>query len=333
MLQKSLTKLAGTIRKPEIPQEHALPEENGHAWMPSVVSLENLAQNPIQLNLPEEQTLPMVFTSPHSGRCYPQEFVNDSRLPLPQLRRSEDCFMDLIMSQVSGFGAPFLAANFPRAFVDVNREAYEWDPDMFDAPLPEGINTSSIRVKGGLGTIARVVANGEDIYQRKLSIHEGEERIQQFYHPYHAALQSLIKETQLRFGFCLLIDCHSMPTPLENPSHRSGYAPPAVSQQPEAVIGDCYGLSCARTVTSMAEQALKQQMSKVVRNKPYAGGYTTRHYGQPKTGVHALQIEMARALYMNETTLEPLSRMENLKAIPRALIEALAQIPADSLRA
>lgn len=251
-----------------------------------------------ELLAPRAQAMPVVFASPHSGTDYPSTFVADSRLDAVTLRKSEDSFVDEIFAGVAEEGAPLLKALFPRAYIDPNREPFELDPAMFEEALPAYANTRSPRIAAGLGTIARVVANGEEIYRRKLSLAEALRRVNALYRPYHEALKNLIASTASRFGLCVLIDCHSMPSiggPMDEDAGRRRF---------DMVLGDCHGSSCAPELTELVEQFLAGLGYQVVRNNPYAGGFTTRHYGTPGEHVHALQIEINRALYMNETTIE-----------------------------
>jgi N-formylglutamate amidohydrolase len=250
--------------------------------------------SPIRLLAPERQTVPVVFASPHSGRDYPAHFVQSSRLDAAALRRSEDSFIDELYQDVVELGAPLLCAVFPRAYCDPNREPYELDPAMFSGPLPDYVNTKSPRVAAGLGTVPKVVASGADIYARKLPVAEALGRIADCYRPYHDGLKSLVDETIRRFGWSLLIDCHSMPSvggPMDRDSGLS---------RVDVVLGDCFGGSCDAVFTQVAEDAFTRLGYRVVRNTPYAGGFTTRHYGQPRAASHALQIEINRALYMDE---------------------------------
>ena len=197
---------------------------------------------PYLLTRPHRRTTPLVFASPHSGRLYPEDFVAAARLDPLALRRSEDGFVDELFAAAPDLGAPLLAATFPRVFCDVNREPWELDPGMFDGPLPSWVNTASPRVGAGLGTIARVVASGEAVYRRKLRFEEAEDRIRRYWQPYHAALAALIAETRDEFGFCLLIDCHSMPT-----------HPAQAGNPPDFVLGDAHGTACAPRATRLAE--------------------------------------------------------------------------------
>jgi N-formylglutamate deformylase len=271
------------------------------------------ATEPYRLIRPARQSTPIVFASPHSGRAYPRAFVASARLDPLALRRSEDGFVDELFAAAPRHGAPLLAATFPRVFCDVNREPWELDPGMFEGPLPSWVNTASPRVGAGLGTIARVVASGESVYRGKLTFAEAEDRIRRHWQPYHAALAALIAETRAEFGCCLLVDCHSMPT------HPAQAADP-----PDMVLGDAHGTACAPRAIRRVEDSLQAMGYRVRRNDPYAGGYVTRHYGRPREGVHALQIEVARPLYMDETRIERLPRMAGLQRDLTRLVADLA---------
>ena len=269
---------------------------------------------------PAEQRLPLVFASPHSGNRYPQDFVSQSRLDRLTLRRSEDCFVDDLFCAAPQLGAPLLKALFPRAYVDPNREPFELDPGMFIDSLPSYANTRSPRVAAGLGTIARVVASGADIYSAKLTFEEALSRIRSYYWPYHAALRDLVEETRARFGFCILVDCHSMPSvggPMEADSGRN---------RVDFVLGDCHGTACSGAVIETAEAALEAEGYRVARNSPYAGGFVTRHYGRPQDSVHALQVEINRALYMDEGTIRRSPGLKELSQRLGGLIRSLGAL-------
>ena len=279
------------------------------------------------LHAPAEQTVPLVFASPHSGTEYPASFIAASRLDPLALRRSEDAFVDDIFGIAAEFGAPLLKATFPRAYVDPNREPFELDAAMFDAPLPAYVNTASPRVAAGLGTVARVVTSGEEIYRGKLRFDEVRRRIDRLYYPYHEALQRLLDQTREKFGACLLIDCHSMPSiggPMDSDPGLKRF---------DAVLGDRFGTSCAAVATETAEAILHGLGYSVGRNVPYAGGYCTYHYGRPKMRMHALQIEINRALYMNEERMTPAPGFAEVKSRIRQLIQGLASLDARALGA
>ncbi len=245
---------------------------------------------------PAEQRLPYVFSSPHSGRHYPERFLQSSRLSRHTIRRSEDFDVDRIFSCAVDLGAPMVRANFPRAYLDVNREPMELDPRMFKGRLPPTANVLSARVAGGLGTIPRVVGEGLDIYREALDVDEALERIALLYEPYHAALAALLEETRERFGYAVLVDCHSMPGGVRAGSSRF---------RPDIIVGDRFGTSAANGLSRHALACLKRLGFQVAYNKPYAGGHITGHYGQPAYGIHAIQIEISRRLYMNERAMQP----------------------------
>lgn len=276
---------------------------------------------------PELQTVPLVFASPHSGAAYPAEFVAASRLDPLALRRSEDAFVDELFAAASACGAPLLRALFPRAYIDANREPFELDPAMFSDRLPDYVNTSSSRVAAGLGTIAKIVSNGQNIYAGKLRFADAAARIDRFYRPYHRALEGLIAETRRRFGYCIVVDCHSMPSiggPLD---------PDAGRGRADFVVGDCFGSSCAPYITDAIERRLGEDGYIVLRNKPFAGGFTTRHYGAPRNGVHAVQIEVNRLLYMDEMRIEKNAGFPVLQDRIGGLIATLAELTAQDLAA
>lgn len=274
-------------------------------------------QPPFALAAPRVQTTPFVFCSPHSGRIYTQAFLAQSRLDAHALRKSEDCYVDQLLHGVVELGAPLLAARFPRAYVDVNREPYELDPELFSDPLPPFANTQSVRVVGGLGTIARIVADSEDIYRNRLPVAVAMERIDRLYKPFHAALARLLDETRARFGYAILIDCHSMPsTPVGQPN----------TVRPDFVLGDRFGAACDLKLTRLLREILAARGFEVQINRPYAGGFITEHYGRPGRGFHALQLEINRALYLNEATFEPTSGFPVLQL---TLMQGLARLVRD----
>ncbi len=275
---------------------------------------------PFEVLAPSEQALPFVFASPHSGRIYPKSFLQASRLDGTAIRRSEDSFIDEIFSAAPALGAPLLKAHFPRAFIDPNREAYELDPAMFDGPLPQFVNSRSPRVTAGLGTIARVVRDGAEIYSRKITFAEAQSRIDSYYKPYHMALRGLIEATHAQFNCAVLVDCHSMPS-VGGPLDQDIGAP-----RPDIVLGDRFGTSCARRLTDMIERALSMQGFAVVRNNPYAGGYSTEHYGRPALGLHALQIEINRALYMDEDSIERSAGIKRVTHAITTMVRAMGEV-------
>ncbi|WP_428393558.1 N-formylglutamate amidohydrolase [Lichenicoccus sp.] len=277
-----------------------------------------LPDPPFRVRNPLRQTAPMVVASPHSGRAYPSSFVAESRLSFDGLRRSEDGFVDELLIDAAAAGIPLLQAEFPRAYCDVNREAWELDPVMFTDKLPSWCNTSSARVLAGFGTIAKLVASGEAIYHGKLAFTDAEQRIRTCWQPYHDTLALLISNTLDRHGICLLIDAHSMP------SLNGGTAGNHAGTEPDFVLGDAFGTSCAQSITRFTERFLRERGYRVRRNDPYAGGYVTRHYGRPANRVHVLQLEISRHLYMNEAHLQKLDTFDAIRALVRSLLDTLA---------
>lgn len=271
---------------------------------------------PLAIHHPLRQTVPLIVASPHSGRDYPADFISSARLDPLSLRRSEDSFVDELFAAAPSLGAPLLTASFPRAFCDPNREKWELDPTMFEEPLPPWVNTTSARVGAGLGTIPRVVASGEAIYAGKLRFKEAQYRVQTYWEPYHDALAALISGTSALFGATLLLDCHSMPAQTGPGTGRLRGA--------DIVLGDAHGTACAPRITRCVEQLLTELGYTVRRNDPYAGGYVTRNYGRPREGVHVLQLEIARGLYMNEAKIERLPRFAFVQRDIAAFLERLA---------
>lgn len=259
---------------------------------PCCLNKEIMQHGPITLRRPARLVAGIILTSPHSGRRYPRELLEASRLNENSIRSSEDAFVDDLYGLAPEHGLPLLAAEFPRAWCDVNREPWELDPAMFADQLPDYVNSSSPRVAVGLGTVARVVGVGEPIYNRKLYFHEVEQRIAQCWRPFHTTLSGLIAECQSQFGYCLVLDCHSMPSPLSRSAH-----------QPDIILGDGHGTTCQPELVDYIETSLTTIGFSVCRNRPYAGGYITRFYGRPLQGVQAIQIEIARGLYMHERQL------------------------------
>jgi N-formylglutamate amidohydrolase len=273
---------------------------------------------PFEIVEPAEWRAPIIFNSPHSGSVYPDEFLQASRIDLPALRRSEDSFMDELIGGLSDRGFPVVRVNFPRSYVDVNREPYELDPRMFSGRLPSFANTRSMRVAGGLGTIPRVVGDGQEIYRERLAVDDALARIEAFYKPYHRALRRLINKAHQAFGTVIVVDCHSMPS-----IGVSRDEP----RRPDLVIGDRYGTSCAALLPDMVEDTMKQLGYSVGRNKPYAGGFITEHYGNPASGLHTIQLELNRAIYMDERRRERGARFDGVMADFVTLADTLAQVP------
>lgn len=272
-----------------------------------------MTQAPYTLHMPDGRDTAFVVASPHSGRFYPESFRRRTVLDEKSIRSSEDAFMDVLVSAAPSLGAPLLMAEYPRAYVDLNRAADEMDPAVVD-----GISRSSPnpRISSGLGVIPRVVANGRVIYRGKLSRAEAQDRIDTVWTPYHSCLDGLLKSAQDRFGEAILLDFHSMPhEALESVAGQGGLCP-------EVVLGDRFGASARSDIVDRLEAAFEMAGLSVSRNAPFAGAFVAQHYGRPSVGRHAIQIEIDRSLYMDERALVPTSDFEAVKAI---LTEVLRQ--------
>jgi N-formylglutamate amidohydrolase len=278
---------------------------------------------PFEILEPQVCRAPIVFNSPHSGCVYPQAFLGAARLDITTLRRSEDCFVDELMVGVVARGHPLMRAHFPRCYVDVNREPYELDPRMFEGRLPSFANTRSMRVAGGLGTVARVVGDAQEIYDQRIPVDDALRRIENLYKPYHRALRRLLSRMHSESGAAVLVDCHSMPS-------TAG----AKEERPRAdlVLGDRYGTSCASAISEAVESALRDLGYVVSRNKPYAGGFITEHYGNPAAGLHSIQLEVNRALYMDERRFERTVGFTALATDLVTVADQLAALPLDELQ-
>ncbi len=260
----------------------------------------------------------LVVSSPHSGRFYPPDFLAASRLSAWDLRRSEDFYVDRLLADAQALGVPLITANYPRAYCDLNRAAWELDPTMYADALPVQANPRSPGVAAGFGTIARVVARDMPIYRAKLALAEAEQRIAAIWVPFHAALAGLIAAEVARGSHdgagCLLLDCHSMPAAALTGAARDA----------DIVLGDGFGSTASAAVVCYIEQFLQGCGWQVRRNAPYAGGYITRHYGRAGTAVQAVQIEIRRTLYMTEATGTPHDGFIRVQEIMAALLKALA---------
>ncbi len=276
-----------------------------------------MSNSAYQVLHPVRRTSCVVFASPHSGRDYPWSFLRMSVLNHHSIRSSEDAFVDELFEAAPEFGAVFMKAGTPRAFVDLNRSAVELDPALIEGLRPQGHNP---RVASGLGVIPRVVANGRAIYRGKISLTEARRRIDEYWHPYHAMLQNLLDEAHDRFGQAVLIDCHSMPYEAMNGITRGGM------KRPDVVLGDRFGAAADGEIVNRIEAAFDRAGFVVTRNAPFAGAYITQAYGRPARRQHAVQIEIDRSIYMNEQMIERSSRFEEVRARLRDVIADIAMI-------
>ena len=271
---------------------------------------------------PIERTTSVIFASPHSGRKYSAAFLRQIVLDEMQVRSSEDAFVDDLFGSAVDHGAPLLLAQSPRAYLDLNRGSNELDPAVIN-----GVRsiTQNPRIASGLGVIPRVVSNGRAIYSGKLSLSEAHERISSIWQPYHDTLQSLMNEAHASFGEAILVDCHSMP-------HEAlEYVTPPGAARPDIVLGDRFGAAAASSVVERIEVAFKSVGFKVARNMPFAGAYICQHYGRPSRQHHAVQIEIDRSIYMDESEIKPNANFKAFKLVLDGVISEIAKIgrPAD----
>ena len=278
-----------------------------------------MSSSAYHLTRPVRRSTSVVFASPHSGREAPQSFLSRAELDERAIRSSEDAFVDVLFDCAPGHGAPLLAAGASRAFVDLNRAADELDPALIDGVRRPVHNP---RVASGLGVIPRVVAGGRPIHRGRIALAEAQARIDDYWRPYHEALQALLAESHARFGEAILIDCHSMP---HEAIEATGPGGPGIAGRPDVVLGDRFGASASAAVIDRVEAAFTRAGLKVARNMPFAGAYVVQHYGRPSRRQHAIQVEIDRALYMDERLVE---RSADFAAFRKLLSGVVADIAA-----
>lgn len=269
--------------------------------------------------VPARHSSPLVYAAPHSGRHYPSDLKAD--VDLFSLRRFEDTDVDLLIEAAPEHGATVVAGCYGRAYLDLNRAPDDLDPAMFDEPVPSA--PRNVRIAAGLGLFARFASGGREIYNRKLSWREANHRLLRVHSPYHAQLTTELGKAQSRFGSAVLVDWHSMPSS----SAFSGLGSNRSAR--DVVLGDRYGQACRAELVAFAETTLQSLGLSTARNSPYAGGYTTEHHGRPSQNRHALQIELNRALYLDEAQLTRTSNFTALRAlVTEFTIRLTANLPA-----
>lgn len=256
----------------------------------------------------------VVFSSPHSGRYYPESLIERSQLGLLRLRASEDALVDDLFSAAPAHGAPLIAGVMPRAYLDLNRAPDELDPALIEGVRSSGVNQ---RVLAGLGVVPRVVAEGAPIYNGKIRLNEARDRISKIHIPFHCKLEQLLHRARETFGTALLIDCHSMP------SEALRAAPKVGGSMPQIVLGDRFGASADRVFILEVQAAFERAGFIVARNTPFAGGYITQRYGKPAQGLHAIQVEIDRGLYLDQQTIEASPAFDEIK---RLLTQVIADV-------
>ncbi|MCK8485456.1 N-formylglutamate amidohydrolase [Aliiroseovarius sp. S2029] len=272
---------------------------------------------PFTLTLPKAHTTSVVFASPHSGREYPASFLQSSVLDERTVRSSEDAYVDQLYAVAPDHGAPFLVANTPRAYVDLNRGPEELDPALISGLRRVDHNP---RVSSGLGVIPRVVAGGRAIYRGKMTLGDAQTRLATHWHPYHTALQTLLDRSHAMFGAAILIDCHSMPHEAVTNLCKGA------KRCPEIVLGDRFGASSASSIVDRVEAAFVRAGFETARNTPFSGAYMAQHYGRPSRGQHVVQVEIDRALYLDETMVSPNADFAQVRARLVSVIAEIAEI-------
>ncbi|GGF66821.1 N-formylglutamate amidohydrolase [Paracoccus acridae] len=272
---------------------------------------------PVLIDRPGTWASGVIFGSPHSGRAYPDWFLEGTKLPPETLRSSEDAFVDRLIACAPSFGAVTIRAQVPRAIVDLNRA-----PDEIDPLVVRGVPRHSLnqRTLAGLGVIPRVVSQGRAILERPIDRAEAERRIDAYWRPYHQALTGLIAEARSRFGQAILIDMHSMPHDALN--HLQG-------ARPDMVLGNRHGLSASARVSDAIVAAVEAEGWRIRRNSPFAGAYICSAYGRPCHNVHVVQLEIDRALYMDEKTITPHGGFDDVAARMARVIRTLSVLDAD----
>lgn len=273
--------------------------------------LSAIDHRPFRIIGPVEPTAPVVLASPHSGREYPPAFLAQSRLSLGQLRRAEDAYVDELLGDAVALGVPLVAARYGRAYLDLNRDVDELDPAMIADPLPPSAGQASDRVAAGLGVVPRIAAHGLDIYASRLRLADVQSRVGALHRPYHTAIDELLVRARQRHGYAVLLDCHSMPTP------------PGAATAPQFVLGDLHGQTAAPCLVEAIEAVISRDGFRVARNTPYAGGYTTLRHADPADGIHVVQVEVDRALYMDSARLARHAGFTAVAATLKRLVGAL----------
>lgn len=266
------------------------------------------------LGQPRPCTTSVIFASPHSGRAYSKEFLRSTVLDTRTIRSSEDAFVDELISCAPRHGAQTIAATAPRAYIDLNRNADELDPAVVS-----GLRrvTHNPRISSGLGVVPRVVANGRAIYRGKMHLNEAKARLDAYWHPYHDQLRRMLDMTRNSFGQAILVDCHSMPHEAIDALHQHSDA------RPDVVLGDRFGAASAAHIVDQVEAAFKNAGLRVARNAPFAGAFIAQHYGRPSRNQHVVQIEIDRALYMDEETIQ---RGRQFRAFQRLMEQVISDI-------
>ena len=268
-----------------------------------------MALLPYTLNHPAVAETPLLVDSPHSGRIYPVDFAY--ACPLPLLRQTEDAYVDELVSGATEAGATILQAEFPRSMIDLNRAENDIDPAAIDGVWGEPLCPDAM-TRAGFGLVRRLCRAGVPLYRAPLTEAEIRRRLTVYYRPYHACLQKLVATRLDRFGRCFFIDAHSMPGGIEKNGARVDF-----------VLGSLDDTSCDPDFTRRAQRILQDQGYSVALNAPYKGREILQRYGLTGQGAQTFQLEISRALYLNEKTLEKHQGFDKLREDLSKFFDAL----------
>jgi len=261
----------------------------------------------------KNKTNNIIYNSPHSGERFPDDFLKSCLINQHILLSSGDSFVNSLFEEAKNHGSTLLVNNFARSFMDTNREAYEIDPSMFSGEIDVPLNHNSPKVQLGFGSIAKYAYTRKNIYKDKIPFEYARKRIEEYHIPIHEKLESLLVKDIDKFGYSLLVDCHSMPS-FEFLGHHVPDKP-----QYDIILGNLYGRSCHPAITDFLSQHFLREGFSVILNTPFAGGHNTEKYNAPQLNKHAIQIEIKKSLYMDEATRTPNQYFEPIKAIMSSL--------------
>jgi N-formylglutamate amidohydrolase len=241
---------------------------------------------------PDRPATPVILSVPHAGRAYSDALLRAARVPQAVLEALEDRLVDRLAWRAVADGATAIVATAPRAEIDLNRDERELDPAMVAPPPPSGELRSTVRTRGGLGLVPARLAGAGGLWRGRMSRDELQRRVATIHRPYHAALAKALAAARKRYGFAILLDCHSMPP---RPQGDAGAG---------VVFGDRFGATASSQVVMSAVGAAEALGFTAACNEPYAGGHVVERHGRPDDGIHALQIEIDRSLYLDGTLKE-----------------------------
>jgi N-formylglutamate amidohydrolase len=270
-----------------------------------------------EVRRPDEQTTPIVVDVPHAGEWIPDRAHEEMAVGDRALKRDLDLYVDKFWSDAPDLGATMIVSRVSRYVVDLNRAPDDVSPEAVEG----GERIDAPGYYQDRGVVWRTTTAGTPVMDGPLSSEAFERRLDTFYHPYHRALREAIDRVRDQFGYCILVDGHSMPSRGRQKHSDTG------RRRADIVPGDLEGTSCSRMVRWSVEQHYREANYTVTPNDPYQGGWITRHYGNPDDDVHAIQIEVNRDLYMNEETFEIDDEgLERLRTTCASLLPRLTKI-------